>query len=240
MPELDFFPDIETMSTQAARLVARAAWDSMRERGHFTFAISGGSTPRLFFQILAQTDMPWSDTHVFWVDERCVAPRAPESNYRLARELLLDHVAIPAENIQRMPGEARPIEIAAREYEQRMVHIFRNLLDRADEVPRFDVIHLGMGEDGHTASLFPGEAAAYETERLLAAVDSPGQEPRVPRLSMTLPLIAEARRILFLVSGRSKAALARSIAQGESAKLPAAQVQPARLDAEVRWLVSES
>jgi len=174
-----------------------------------TWALAGGSTPRALYERLAGADLPWSDIECFFGDERCVPPDDPASNYRMAHEALLAHVPATA---HRMRGE----DCDAEAYE-------RVLRERLGERPRFDLVLLGLGEDGHTASLFPGDPALEERERLVRRVEGPD----VARLTLTLPVLSAARVALFLVAGASKReALARLI---EGADIPASRVAAERV-----------
>lgn len=160
---------IDDLAQQAAAEFVRFAQLSLREKSRFAVALSGGSTPRSFYSLLATPEfsrqISWSQVHLFWGDERCVPPDHPESNYRMARETLLAKIQIPPENVHRMAGEKEP-RIAAAEYEEELRDIFQ-LAPGA--FPCFDLILLGLGEDGHTASLFPGSDALEETKRLVTA-----------------------------------------------------------------------
>jgi 6-phosphogluconolactonase len=233
------FGDPEAMAKAGASLVASEAAEAVRERGVFTLALSGGSTPRRMFELLAgRGGLDWGRVQVFWVDERCVGPDDAASNYRLARETLLDRVSIPAGNVHRMPGETSPCAAAADGYEQELRRVFAELgaQDGAepgpgDGVPAFDLIHLGMGGDGHTASLFPGSPLLGEERRLVAAVEAAGSPP-VERLTLTLPVLNAARAVLFLVSDTGKGGVLDRVLRpaelgGPDTSLPAALVRPA-------------
>ena len=163
MPNLTVYPDNQSFVEGAADFIADLAAQAIGERGRFMVALSGGNTPRPIYARLASADyrerIAWSQTHIFFGDERCVPPDDARSNYRMARETLLDQVALPPENIHRIQGEIDPAQ-AALVYEQELQGLFRT---RA--LPSFDLICLGMGENGHTASLFPGVAALHERER---------------------------------------------------------------------------
>lgn len=194
-----------------------------------TLALSGGSTPRKMHEMLARKErINWSNVHVFWGDERTVPPDDAESNYRMARETLLDSVGLPDENIHRLKGELDPVE-AATEYEDKLRSVFRLL---PGDVPRFDVIVLGMGADGHTASLFPGTDALSETDRLVVANHVPQLD--TVRLTFTFPVLNAARLVLFLVAGEDKADAAQQCMLGESAP-PAGRVRPT--DGDLHWLL---
>jgi len=196
-----------------------------------TVALSGGSTPKLMFQILAdrfRDEVAWSRIQFFWSDERHVPPDHPESNYRMANEALLSRVPIEPENIHRVHGENPDAVEAARQYEQTIVEVTKQSL------PRLDLIFLGLGTDGHTASIFPGSDVLHETKRLVAA---PYVEKfKSHRITMTLPLLNNASAIVFLVSGAEKAEIVKSVFEGEN-KYPAQAVRPAH--GELIWMLDK-
>lgn len=206
--------DPEEASTRAAELFVRLADEAISAPWRFAVALSGGSTPKALYALLATEQfrrrVPWSRVHLFWGDERCVPPDHPESNFRMAREVLLDKVPIPAQNIHRMPAEQEDPRLAAAAYEERL-RVFFAL--EAGEVPRFDLILLGMGEDGHTASLFPGTTALTETERLVVSVYV--EKLGTHRLTLTVPVINHAAHVVFLITGKSKASVLREVLEGE-------------------------
>lgn len=197
----------------------------MQARDRFTVALAGGSTPRALYRLLADekgpyhTRVPWESTHVFFGDERMVPPDDPESNARMAFESLLRFVPIPEEQVHRIRGENPDPDRAAEEYEEMLRNTFR-LAPR--ERPRFDLILLGLGADGHTASLFPGDRAIEESERL--AVPATAPVPPRSRVSLTLPVLNAASSVLFLISGATKAPAVQRVRRGEN--LPAARVRP--------------
>jgi 6-phosphogluconolactonase len=222
---LERFPDLEAASRHAAGLTARVARSAAAERGRFSLALSGGSTPARFFELLAGEDLPWDLVHVFWADERLVAQDSPDSNFRLAREHLLSGAPIPTGNVHPMaiapPGPTTP-EQQARAYEGILRSFFGG-----EGFPAFDVIHLGLGGDGHTASLFPGQPALSERGRLVVPVEYAKASPPVPRLTLTLPVINAARQVFFLISGSDKLRLAEDILAGRGGAYPADSVRPA-------------
>jgi 6-phosphogluconolactonase len=211
---------------------AAAAWTAQRlsaavaERGRCFLALSGGETPRGCYQRLAaapyQRELPWSKVFVYWSDERQVPLDDPSSNYAMARTALLEHVPIPAAQIFPLVGDPLPA-------------LSRVPTDPAGR-PRFDIIHLGLGEDGHTASLFPGHSAVSEAKALVVAIhDSPKPPPE--RLTFTLPVINAARAVLFMVQGAGKReALTRVL--GRDPALPASRVQPAH--GELQFIVDKA
>ncbi|MGH7817065.1 MAG: 6-phosphogluconolactonase, partial [Candidatus Binatia bacterium] len=199
-------------------------------------ALSGGSTPKSLYRLLAtpkyRREVPWRGVHFFWGDERCVPPDHPDSNYRMAEELLLSKVKVSARNIHRMAGEKAP-EVAAAEYENELIKFFHLA---PNELPTFHIVLLGLGEDGHTASLFPGSAAASETERLVVAARV--DKLNAHRLTLTLPVLNHAERVIFLVEGKSKAAIVKEILGTTNVSpYPAAQVKHAVHVLE--WLVTK-
>ncbi len=229
---------LDGLSRRAAAEFVFLARQSMLESGRFAVALSGGSTPRGLYSLLSTPEfrdqVPWRKAHLFWGDERCVLPDHPESNYGMVRNALLSRVSIPEKNIHRMKGEGNP-EGSALEYEQSLREFFR-LSD--GELPRFDLILLGLGPDGHTASLFPGAQVLQEKSRLVAAVYV--EKMKSHRLTLTLPVLNHGANIFFLVAGKEKAPVLRDVLQGKSQPepLPAQCVQPAR--GRLVWLVEES
>lgn len=213
------------------------------ERGEFTFVLSGGSTPRIFYSLLADIGrenlIDWKRVFFFWGDERCVPPESPGSNFGMAADLLLAKIGVPPENIFRMPGEMLPEEGAAA-YEKELERFFSHgRRSGGGWPPRFDLILLGIGSDGHTASLFPRGEVLHEEKRLVADVPAPaGMDPAVPRLTMTLPLINRARLVWFLAAGADKARIVTDIFAnpGMPSKYPAAAVQP---EGELVWYMAE-
>jgi 6-phosphogluconolactonase len=225
--------DIAELSRQSAERFSQLALESVESAGRITVALSGGSTPQHLYSLLASPDykdqIPWSNVELFWGDERCVPPDHPESNFRMAQEALLSKIKIPPQNIHRMRGEQEP-QAAAAEYEKELQKIFGL---NSGALPRFDLILLGIGEDGHTASLFPGSEALNETKHLVVA-------PFVAklnsyRLSLTLPVLNNAAKVWFLVMGASKADAVKQ-ALSASSDLPAARVQP--VNGKLTWWVT--
>jgi len=186
--------------------------------GRFTAALSGGTTPVSFYVRLAAPGrgLPWDRTYIFQADERCVPSDHPDSNFGLIESKLLRHIPIPQENIYAVRAELGP-EAAAAEYDARLRDFFGST---NGEIPRFDLILLGMGEDGHTASLFPGDAALAETRHLAAAVARAA--PDHDRVTLTLPVIRAARVVAFLVAGANKAAVLKSVIDAPEKGPPAA------------------
>jgi len=203
------FAQGEQMAQQAAACVRDILTDAVRRRGWATVALAGGATPRLLYRTLAQTPFathtPWAALDVFFSDERCVAPDHPDSNYGMARAAFLAHIALPPENIH-APDMTLPPAAAAQAYEQHLRMFFAARL-QAVRAP-FDLILLGIGTDGHTASLFPGQASLHETVRWVVAVTPPAETtPQVARVTFTLPLITQAEHVIMLAAGPAKRAL---------------------------------
>ena len=232
-PRVHVFDDSESVARAAAARIAELARESIEARGRFTLALSGGTTPRSVYELLAgeefREDIDWPNVHIFFGDERMVPPDSPESNYRMAYEALLSRVPIPPENIHRIDGLGDAAANASA-YELEMRGLFGDV-----EWPRLDHVLLGMGDDGHTASLFPGTAALKE-ERLWVApnwVEKLG----VWRVTLTAPVINAARCVTFLVTGAAKAERLREVLKGErdSSRLPSQMIQPS--DGTLEWFV---
>ncbi|MCI4364875.1 MAG: 6-phosphogluconolactonase [Thermoplasmata archaeon] len=234
------FSSLATLSSGAARHVAERARDAVAARGRFTWVLAGGHTPEGLYRKLAeryQTDFPWRESEVFFGDERCVPAGSPLSNYSMARDALLRHVPIPAGRVHRLRGEVRPPSEAAATY--------RRLLDRLalrgdGTGVRFDLVVLGIGPDGHTASLFPGSSALRERQRTVVALRRSGQPPWVPRLTLTLPAFASSREVLFLVAGEEKADVVARVLRARppgNPNLPASRIRSA---GSVRWFLNRS
>ncbi|HEV2135463.1 MAG TPA: 6-phosphogluconolactonase [Terracidiphilus sp.] len=220
--------DSASLAQRAAQHFVELAEQSVAARGRARMAISGGSTPKATFRLLGDpaqpwlARMPWDRIELFWVDERCVPPGHPDSNYRMTREALLDRVPLQPEQIHRMEGELDPEEGAAR-YESGLRNAFR--LEGA-ETPAFDLVQLGMGPDGHTASLFPHTAALHELGRL--AVANHVQNKDAWRITLTWPVINHARNVFFLIGGADKAAILREVFLGprDVERLPSQLIHP--------------
>jgi 6-phosphogluconolactonase len=209
--------------------------ESVGERGVFTVALSGGSTPKLLYQLLANPNepfrdrIPWSKIEFFWSDERHVPPDHPESNFRMTHESLLAHVPVPSENIHRIPSENPDPSDAAAEYERTLIEV------TSSRLPQLDLILLGLGTDGHTASLFPDTDALNETTHLVAA---PWIEKlKTHRITMTLPLLNNGVSILFLVSGKDKAEIIREVFETKD-KYPAQAVKPTH--GQLIWMLDQA
>jgi 6-phosphogluconolactonase len=216
----------------AAEFILQQARRALGERGEFRIALSGGNTPRPVYQELAQLghELPWERVSVTFGDERCVPPDHEQSNYRMARESLLSPAAVPELSIARLRGEIEPT-LAAQEYEEQLDVI---AAQRGEMIYRHDLILLGLGDDGHTASLFPGTAALEEHTRKVVANFVPKLDAW--RLTFTLPLINQARRICFLVDGEKQQELIERVLAGDP-KLPASRVAPAA--GEITWMIGD-
>ena len=193
----------------AAEEVVHDANESVEQRGRFTIALSGGSTPKSLFNLLAtnaRNSFPWEKTLFFWSDERHVPPTDPDSNYRMANEVMLSKVPVPPQNIFRFRAEEQDVSKVAEEYEKSLQKAFQV---QPGAIPVFDLILLGMGPDGHTASLFPGTAALQERSRLVVA--NWVEKLKTHRLTFTLPVLSAARCVAFLVSGTDKAPALRAV-----------------------------
>ncbi len=222
----------------AAEEVIRSATDAVAQRGRFTIALSGGSTPRNLYTLIAanaSATLPWDKMFFFWGDERHVPADSPDSNYRMARESLLSKVPIPPANIFPVPTENPDAAQVAESYEQTLRNFFAVA---PGEFPRFDLILLGMGPDGHTASLFPETAALQEKSRLVVAnwVEKLGGS----RITFTLPLLNSARCVAFLVSGTDKAAALHEVLEGNAPaeKYPSRLVRPR--EGKLIWFVDRA
>ncbi len=221
-PDVRMFPDVESLSRAAAQGLMDRINATVLGGGRFYLTLAGGNTPRVLYRVLAadyRHEIPWQQVHVFWGDERYVPADDTCSNYRMVGETLLDHVPIPAKNIHPMPTDYAEPEDAARAYERTLKNFFTSLW------PCFNLVLLGLGADGHTASLFPGSPALEERQRWVVAVRGPA-EPRV-RLTLTLPVLTRAAQVYLLVAGTDKAeALRRALADApDSRNRPAAGVR---------------
>ena len=220
--------DLAGASSVAAKHLRDRAVDAVRERGRFSLVLSGGATPIRLFRELAVAHgrgWPWEATEVFFADERCVPLRRPDSNFGAAWTELLSHVPIPRRRIYRIRGELRSPAEGARRYDR----LVGRRAERGSAAPLFDLVFLGIGPDGHTASLFPGSPAVRENDRFAVAVPRSPLPPNVPRITLTLRALSSAREACFLVSGAEKsAALGRIFRSGPGGdpRLPASLVRP--------------
>ncbi len=226
--EICIFPDPGKVSEAAAENIAGIAHEVVSKKGRFSLALSGGQTPRLLYRCLAthySDKMPWPDIHIFWGDERCVPKQDGNSNYNLAHQTFLSKVALPLQNIHRIQAEKKDPEDAALTYEKTL----RRFFTASEEEPKitFDLILLGLGKDGHIASLFPSNPALEEKNRWVVDVDAPTPVSPSKRITLTYPVINRSEMVFFLVTGEEKREVVRSIFQDlEKAKrmYPAAKV----------------
>jgi len=220
-------PDAAALARRAAEYLVEMVEEAVAANGLARIAISGGSTPKAAFELLADPSqpwhnrMPWRNLDLYWVDERCVPPDDADSNYRMTREALLDKVPLKPEQIHRMEGELDP-EVAASRYESELRNGFRL---EGVETPRFDLVALGMGPDGHTASLFPHSAALHEMSRLAAA--NHVQQKDAWRITLTWPVINRADSVFFLIGGADKAQILNEVLTGPH--------DPERLPSQLIW-----
>lgn len=233
------FDTFDSLVDSAARYIVAAAVASVYERGFFTFVLAGGNTPRKLYEVLSEPvfsdSIPWHRTQIFFGDERCVPPGHDLSNYRMAHESLLSRVPVPAMNVHRIRCEETSPREAAESYE-REIHDFCRLCDM-DYIgmPSFDLILLGVGADGHTASLFPGADTLDEKHRLVVDTTAPAYAPVSYRITMTLPVLNAARKVLFLAAGdEKKETVALIFPPADSPVLPAGRV---RAKEETLWFV---
>jgi 6-phosphogluconolactonase len=235
-PEIRIFNDLEDLSRAAANLFIKRAEQSIAEQDRFYVALNGGTTPTRLFELLATDEhekADWSKVHVFWGDERCVPPDDAGSSYGQARDILLSHVLIPDSNIHRIKGELGPAE-ASKDYSLTL----RGFASPPLEWPRFDLVYLGMGEDGHTASLFPGSPADVSEPTL--PVTAHYQDRPANRVTLTPIVFNSAHQVVFIVTGENKAITLAEVLHGgyNPAKYPAQRIDPK--DGSLIWLVDEA
>lgn len=236
MKKVEIFDTPEELSRRAAQLFAEASRRAIGERGHFTAALAGGSTPKGLYKILADENdefragVGWKKVFIFFGDERNVPPNDEQSNYKMAHEVFLSNVPLPRQNIFRIKGELSAKD-AAEDYSKTIRRFFK--LDD-DELPRFDLILLGLGDDAHTASIFPHTSAAENPQDIAAAVNV--RKLQTERVTLTAKTINQAREILFLVSGEAKASALKNVLEGEfqPEEFPAQLIKPT--DGELIWL----
>jgi 6-phosphogluconolactonase len=239
MRDIRTYPDAHSLAHAAGEHFMAVAAAAIAARGQFSVALSGGSTPRLLFERLATEELtsqlPWSSVHVFWGDERCVPPDHPDSNYAMARVTLLDRVPIPPPNVHRIRGEMEPPEAAA-EYEKTLRLFF--VPGQEPEIRTFDLALLGVGTDGHTASLFPDSELLEEQSRWVAAHFA--DQARGWRITLTPLAINASRHVTFLVAGAGKATILRQVLSGslQPGSLPAQIIAPKSGD--LLWLLDSA
>jgi len=239
--DIEILARSETLPHRAAETFVRCAESAVQQQGRCNVALSGGSTPRNLYALLASASdiyrarVPWEKMHFFWGDERHVPPDHPDSNYRMASEAMLSRVPVPAEHIHRIYGENPDVHAAATAYEAVLRDHYRLV---SGQVPRFDLVLLGMGPDGHTASLFPGTTALQERQRLVVA--NWIETFNTFRLTFTVPVLNNAAAVIFLVSGADKAAMLRTVLQGDQQPeyYPSQLVSPTH--GTLLWLVDQA
>jgi 6-phosphogluconolactonase len=231
---IEIFANAQELARGAAEYFVARSGEAVAQKGFFTVALSGGSTPKILFELLANPNepfhaqLPWTMTHFFWSDERHVPPDHPDSNYRMAHEAMLSRVPVPESNVHRVHGENPNAADAAAEYEQTLLQLTKQTL------PQLDLILLGLGTDGHTASIFPGSEVLQETKRLVSA---PWVEKlNTHRITMTLPLLNNGASVLFLVSGDEKAEIVKKVLEGPKL-YPAQYVQPTH--GQLLWMLDK-
>jgi len=235
-PKVEIVSDCESLAQRCLDLFVSAAENAVTAKDIFCTAISGGNTPRGFFELIGRQqqskNLPWNKIHLFWVDERIVSPDSQYSNYNLAATTFLSKVGIPENNIHRIPTEYSDFKAAAQKYEQTIRNVFAL---HENQIPRFDLIVLGMGPDGHTGSLFPNSYAPFDTEDLACVVYVMDQE--LNRITLTHPVLSAAASIVVLVSGREKAEILKQVLTGQpdEVRFPIHSLWPI-LD-KITWLV---
>jgi 6-phosphogluconolactonase len=236
-PDVRILTNIDAIARRAALDFVQSATQAVSEKGSFAVALSGGSTPKALYSLLAndaalRSQIPWDKMFVYFGDERSVGPDHPDSNFRMASDAMLSKVPLKPEQVFRIKGEYKDIDKAAQEYEQ----VLRTSFKIAEgQFPRFDLVFLGIGNEGHTASLFPGTKALHETKRL--AVRNWVGKLYTNRITLTAPAINNAARVIFMVTGTDKALALKGILEGpcEPEQLPAQLIQPA--NGKLTWLV---
>jgi 6-phosphogluconolactonase len=233
--QIKIFPTLDALSATAASAISELARNAISERGQFTIALSGGNTPRVLYEILAKdynAAMDWSHVHFFFGDERFVPQDDPASNYRMVKESLIEHLPIPQENIHPINTTFASPEEAAADYSSIILSFF------SQEVPSFDLILLGLGNDGHTASLFPGMSEQEMKEGIAIATRSPVAP--LDRISISLSILQNARNVFFLVAGEEKKQILKSVLTdvgNPASKYPAARVSPR---GQLMWFTDEA
>jgi 6-phosphogluconolactonase len=231
------FPTLEELSWAAAARFEDLARICAIEKRNFCVALSGGLTPRLLYQILGSETFAgrirWDNVHIFEVDERAVPPENPQSNFGMIRETLLSHISIPEENVHRMAGEAENLDEVCRQYSAELVRVLK---PAKDEFPRLGLVILGMGPDGHTASLFPGSEALEE--KVLWVRPNYIDKLKMKRLTLTFPILNAAEEVLLLVAGADKAETVRKVLEGPPGQFPVQRVDP--VNGRMSWFLDEA
>ena len=234
-PQVQVLPDLEAISHKAAEMFVNTSRTCIASQGNFSVAVSGGSTPRKLYSLLGSAEyspqVDWQRVHFFWVDERCVPKEHEESNFKTVFDRLLSKISIPDENIHRIKGEKDP-DKAAQDYEEEV-----RKFSGTSGLPMLDLVILGMGEDGHTASLFPGSNLLKERIRLAAPVYL--ERPNRNRITLTLPVLNNASQIIFLVAGHAKADVVYEILGNgrKKERYPAGMIHPAH--GSITWLIDQ-
>lgn len=239
--EIRILPDANAVAQTAADEFVKLAREAIQRKGTFMVALSGGSTPKALYSLLAERtqnhigpEVPWAQIHLFWGDERHVSPDHADSNYRMAYEAMISKVPIPAQSVHRVHAENKDAAAAAAEYDETLVKVF-NLSDK--QLPRFDLILLGMGPDGHTASLFPGSSGVQELSKRVVA--NWVQKFNSFRITFTRPVLNNGAEVLLLVSGADKApALSEVMGAGDPNTYPVKYVQPT--GGKLIWLLDKA
>jgi 6-phosphogluconolactonase len=236
-PDVRILSNIDAVAKRAAQDLVQAATRAVSEQGIFRVALTGGSTPKTLYSLLAndaalRPQLPWDKMYLYFGDERSVGPDHPDSNFRMASETMLSKVPLKPEQVFRIKGEYKDTEKAAQEYEQALRASFKIA---EGQFPRFDLVLLGMGNDGHTASLFPGTKALHETNRLV--VRNWVGKLYTNRITLTAPAINNAARMIFMVTGADKTLALKGVLEGpyEPEQLPAQMIQPS--NGQLLWLV---
>lgn len=229
---VEVLPDVAALIERSREIMLEKIHEAIAQRGICTIALSGGSTPKPLYEAISREQLPWDKIHIFWGDERYVPPDHPESNQLMARTAWLDRVAIPASNIHPMPTDETDSAVAASKHEKELQEFFQV---PPGEFPLFDIVLLGIGDDGHTASLFPHTEALKISDRLITVGNKDGQ----PRITFTYTLINQARCVIFVVAGASKkSALAQIFAaDGDATTYPSRLIQP---QGELWWLLDRA
>jgi 6-phosphogluconolactonase len=235
-PTFRRFPDAGALAVAAADAVAARIAERLATRPSFSLVLAGGGTPQKTYEALVarHAATPWERVHFFWGDERCVPPGDAQSNYAMSRTALLSRVSAPEKNVHRMRAEVAPPSQAAEEHERELRAFFGN----AAAFPAFDLVLLGVGEDGHTASLFPGHDALRETKRWVVAVRTEAKPPPW-RLSLTMPVLCASRDVMFLATGAGKRKIVSDVRAGDAAAAayPSAMVRPT---GRLEWFVDDA
>jgi 6-phosphogluconolactonase len=231
--QLKIFPTPAEFVREAATHIVTVLRNGIRSSGSGSFVLSGGSTPRNVYDHLAteefSSQVEWAKVHIFWGDERCVPPHAPDSNYRMANDALIRKIPIPIANVHRILAE-RPAQEAAQAYQAEIKRIFHL---RGKELPRFTLVLLGLSTDGHTASLFANTSALQERAKLVTEVFV--ESLKTSRITMTLPVLNNAQNIMFLVSGRDKASILSDVIDTDVPQFPANMIDPT--SGALTWMV---